>query len=613
MDLELLPIYTIKSHINNNPIQQLLSTVYIKNASITPYQQGKLKGCLIEDGESENSILAVSNKVMLSDTFKRVLMVRHSVSSINERILLDPQVEKYWLRPIPLTNLQNPQINWEEHLKEIHQSWLNQLFFREEIKDENKEILQTGLRQPQVGAIHATLAHWTISHEPATIVMPTGTGKTDTMVALLIAKQCRRVLVVVPTDPLREQIAAKFSSFGILKNFGVIGPTAKYPIVGILKHKPKTVKDVKNFFQKCNVIVSTMSIVGGCEPTIQTEIARLCSHLFIDEAHHIAAPTWENFRNYFAAKPILQFTATPFRNDGKNVDGEIIYNYPLLKAQEEEYFKPISFIPVLEFSKEQVDAAIAKVAVEQLKKDLENGCDHILMARVKDISRTEEVYSLYKGYTEFDPVIIHSQQFSTEKKKNLAKIRNKKSRIIICVDMLGEGFDLPELKIAALHDIHKSLGVTLQFTGRFTRTTNKIGDATFVANIADPNVSDTLTSLYGENADWNKILRNIGTQAIQEQVDLKEFLKGFDGSLTSLPLLSIRPKMSTVIYKTTGTTWNPKNCALAFSKDTEIVYDINESKKLLVFVAKLKIPVEWGRVKEMANLVWDLYIRHYRS
>ena len=36
--------------------------------------------------------------------------------------------------------------------------------------------------------------------------------------------------------------------------------------------------------------------------------------------------------------------------------------------------------------------------------------------------------------------------------------------------MLGEGFDLPELKIAALHDVKKSLPVTLQFTGRFTRT-----------------------------------------------------------------------------------------------------------------------------------------------
>ena len=36
--------------------------------------------------------------------------------------------------------------------------------------------------------------------------------------------------------------------------------------------------------------------------------------------------------------------------------------------------------------------------------------------------------------------------------------------------MFGEGFDMPKLKIAAFHDIKKSLPTTLQLIGRFTRT-----------------------------------------------------------------------------------------------------------------------------------------------
>jgi hypothetical protein len=36
---------------------------------------------------------------------------------------------------------------------------------------------------------------------------------------------------------------------------------------------------------------------------------------------------------------------------------------------------------------------------------------------------------------------------------------------VVCVDMLGEGFDLPELKIAAFHDIRKSLAVTCNLKG----------------------------------------------------------------------------------------------------------------------------------------------------
>lgn len=63
--------------------------------------------------------------------------------------------------------------------------------------------------------------------------------------------------------------------------------------------------------------------------------------------------------------------------------------------------------------------------------------------------------------------------------------------MVVCVDMLGEGFDLPTLKIPALHDVKKGLTVTLQLIGRFTRTKfdEDLGDATFVANIADTSVS----------------------------------------------------------------------------------------------------------------------------
>lgn len=69
-----------------------------------------------------------------------------------------------------------------------------------------------GLRRPQIGALHAALAHATRSTEPATIVMPTGTGKTETMLALNARQQFDRLLVVVPTDALREQIAGKFET-----------------------------------------------------------------------------------------------------------------------------------------------------------------------------------------------------------------------------------------------------------------------------------------------------------------------------------------------------------------------------------------------------------------
>ena len=50
-------------------------------------------------------------------------------------------------------------------------------------------------------------------------------------------------------------------------------------------------------------------------------------------------------------------------------------------------------------------------------------------------------------------------------KRAVADFVSGKLKGVIAVDMLGEGFDLPNLKVAALHHPHKSLAVTLQFMG----------------------------------------------------------------------------------------------------------------------------------------------------
>ena len=56
---------------------------------------------------------------------------------------------------------------------QIVKSWENKVNYITE--DVAKE--QVGLRKAQLGAIFAIRAHWTTSTLPATVVMPTGTGK----------------------------------------------------------------------------------------------------------------------------------------------------------------------------------------------------------------------------------------------------------------------------------------------------------------------------------------------------------------------------------------------------------------------------------------------------
>src|SRR5690606_28142932 len=113
-----------------------------------------------------------------------------------------------------------------------------------------------------------------------------------------------------------------------------------------------------------------------------------------DEAHHVAARTWSSIVDDFGGKPIVQFTATPFREDGRVVEGKIAYAYPLRLAQENGWFAPINYRSIMATG--NLDRAVASAAVAQLKDDLAAGRDHVLMARVQSISRAEELLALYE-------------------------------------------------------------------------------------------------------------------------------------------------------------------------------------------------------------------------
>src|SRR5699024_10405103 len=99
-------------------------------------------------------------------------------------------------------------------------------------------------------------------------------------------------------------------------------------------------------------------------------------------------------------KRILQFTATPFRNDGKKIGGDIIFNYGLALAQKSGYFQSIDFYPIQEFNESNSDKEIAKIAIKQLEDDLIKGYEHIVLARVNTKKRAddlyEDIYSKYK-------------------------------------------------------------------------------------------------------------------------------------------------------------------------------------------------------------------------
>ncbi|SHH13735.1 DEAD/DEAH box helicase [Flavobacterium johnsoniae] len=588
-----LPELREKTKIYNNSIinlkdieREIEIVINEKNRSYITFNYNNYKYCI------------TGNKHIYSDNADYILLSNGAPTT--EKIVI-----KKWLK--------HPDIN-ENDPSIIIDSWKDSFVYK---SDNNSNISGEGLRKPQLGAIHNILGHFTNSKEAGIVVLPTGTGKTETMLAVLIANRCEKLLVIVPSDSLRGQLSEKFISLGILKKFGIVSQSALYPKVGILDTGIKKIEDLKDFFEKSNVIISTMNLISNIPNEYIEIIAGLCSHLFVDEAHHAKAKQWSRVIGYFDKGKVIQFTATPFRYDGERLSGKFIYNFSMKDAQEQGYFQKIDFIPVREYDREIADKEIALKAIEKLKDDRDiKKLDHFLMARCRTNLRADEVFKLYENYTEFNPVVIHSNVLNRQ--FILENIKKGKHKIIVCVDMLGEGFDLPELKIAALHDIRKSLPITLQFIGRFTRVSNsiKLGNASFIANLRQEGIEEGIDLLYNKESNWNTILPDLSQIATQDQIDFSEFLAGFNNIEESdIPFQNINPAFSTLVYKNSKNVFQKLNIITKedFPEYKHRFISYNEEERTLVILLGKEFNVEWGSFSEFQNFDWHLMVIHYET
>ncbi|MGV6476497.1 DEAD/DEAH box helicase [Azotobacter vinelandii] len=535
-------------------------------------------------------------------------------------VLLESDGKFSWARHRLLDEFQSRRaaVGRADHAREVAACWSGKLRFVAERREPGQRGASEhgGLRPPQLGALHAIGAHWSLERAPATIVMPTGTGKTETMLAALAAYAREPILVVVPWDALREQTANKFITFGLLRAIGVLPTDVPNPIVGIMKKRPKTQADLL-MFEHCNVVVATIGSIGASLPTALLEgLASRCKALILDEAHHVPATSWAHLKDAFRGVPTLQFTATPFRRDTQLVDGKVIFNYPLGAAQRDDYFKLIRFEPV-QVSPLDADRAIAEAAVRQLRRDLDQGLDHLLMARCSSIARATIVAELYQAIAgDLRPILIHSE--SDEAQVRLAALKKREAKIVICVGMLGEGFDLPQLKVAAVHDMHRSLAILLQFVGRFTRVAGeRIGDATVVANIGDKGVSDALERLYSEDADWNLILSEMSSAAARDHAELVAFLQASkrlddhdqSDSIVLSPHL-LKPKFSTAVYRATAFAGERFHSGLPANLKLQAVWQ-HEQSPTVYFVTRTESRVRWTNTKGVLDCEWALFVLHH--
>ena len=471
-----------------------------------------------------------------------------------------------------------------------------------------------GFRKPQRAAAFAIFSHLDSDPEvPATVVMPTGTGKTDTIFAIIIAGRFRRTLMIVPSDALRTQIGDRLASLQRLRAINAISDDVLSPIVHRIGGRDAAIDG--RAIEASNVTIATPAALAQLDGDELEAFAAHFSHLIFDEAHHVVAVTWGRIRKAFGLKPAIYFTATPFRRDQQRLDGKIIFNYSLSQAQRDNYFQKIDFFPVREYVTTEIDRTIAAKAVELLASDVEAGFDHILMARCAKISKAKKIFELYRELgPEFEPVVIHSKSNRT-KERDLERLRTRQSRIVVCVDMFGEGFDLPELKIAAIHDQHQSPAVTLQFIGRLTRTDSRVGTAKFVANVANQRVDSPMKRLYEESADWSLIIREVSTERIGRELQRQEFESRFEGDSEGAKIAALNPtpNISCLSYRLTSSNWRPyavKN--LRSLSETLQLHSVSDDGSIVIAVSHETAPVAWARSESIYGSTWHLYLAYFR-
>lgn len=468
-----------------------------------------------------------------------------------------------------------------------------------------------GLRNAQIGAIHAIGSHFTLyQDEPALVVMPTGSGKTAVLNLSAYLLCAKRVLVISSSVMVRGQIVDEFSTLKTLKASNVFHQELSLPKVKEIKSPIKSIDEWQTLKEFDVVIGIPNSINASINDEFKPD-ADLFDLILVDEAHHVPAFTWSNIIKHFANAKKIFFTATPFRRDKKDIEGRLAYNYPLAKAYEDKIFGDIGYYPVIT-DNPNIDLAIAIETEKVFKNDKEAGLQHFIMVRTETKDHAEALNKLYAEKTNLKLKKVDSTLTYRTINKTIDKLKAGELDGIICVDMLGEGFDFPNLKIAAIHSPKKSLANTLQFIGRFARTNaENIGEAKFLAVPNDIEIGKR--KLYAEGAIWNNIIKNLSQEVIEEEDEIKTVLDTFDKEIVpaSKDLLSfynLNPYCHVKVYKTDGINLDAE---IDVSGQEIIYHAISREHNSLIFIFRETVKPKWITSDDLVNVNHFLLLIHY--
>ncbi|GAA1560474.1 DEAD/DEAH box helicase family protein [Kribbella lupini] len=405
-------------------------------------------------------------------------------------------------------------------------------------------------RPAQLGALGALIGHWSIPRQPPALVsLPTGTGKTAVAVAAPHLLTAARVLVVVPSRDLRKQTVEAFKSQDVLRHVGALcgaGNPSVLELIGVTSDWQQ-VRDA-------DVVVALPNAISPAYYTDGEPPPRgLFDLVIVDEAHHSPAPTWRAILEHFGDADALLLTATPRRRDRQRLPGTELYHYPVSLALSNGFYKPVH-PTILDLPPAPTQGSTDRmIAVEAIR--IANEPDHAtssVMIRARTRKRAAALADLYRSLG-MEVETLHGGMDDGQREALVGRIRSGECRAVAVVDMLGEGFDLPRLRIAAYHDKHRSLVATTQFLGRLARVDVAYPQASVLVTVRDidmhPHLQGAVRELYAEDADWVQVLPGLIDDEIAEAAADRAYVAEFGAAPPSLALNAITPACSVVLYE----------------------------------------------------------------
>ncbi len=355
------------------------------------------------------------------------------------------------------------------------------------------------LRAPQIEGYQAVRAHFASSTAHAIIQIPVGCGKTGLMSILPFGLAEGRVLIIAPNLEIRRGVARELDITNeqcFWRKMQVLNDLTRGPYRAELDSEAN-IHDCRSAHFVVTNIHQLASRADRWLPEFEADFFDL---ILVDEAHHNAADSWQRVFEGFPNAKVVSLTATPFRSDGREVQGQSIYRYPFAEAMKNGYIKQLrvadahpseiyfefqgdeyhhSLEEVLALREEAwfrqgvalsrpTNETIVNSSLEMLDRLRSGSRHHQIVAAACSINHARDIAALYRerGYS---AEVITSDMTADDRDSVLQRLRANQLDCIVQVSILGEGFDWPQLSVAAIFRPFRSLAPYIQFVGRIMR------------------------------------------------------------------------------------------------------------------------------------------------